>query len=219
MPYHGKTLLGLTGNIACGKSTILRQLAKLGAHTVDADALVHKVQAKGGPAYRPIVSEFGSEIVAEGGELDRQALGQIVFASPRKLRRLEEIVHPIVRKEIDREIANAEEAVVVLDAIKLFEAGWADKCDEVWVVTCPREAQITRLMEKRGFSREDAEMRVDAQSPQSDKAERAGVVIENSGTPAALRAQVAAAWRDFHALHDEGAQAMPGAGSPASEPG
>jgi dephospho-CoA kinase len=164
------------------------------------------------------VSEFGPGIVAEGGELDRRALGQLVFANARKLRRLEEIVHPIVRKEIDRAIAEAEEPVVVLDAIKLFEAGWADKCDEVWVVTCPREAQIARLMKKRGFSREDAEMRVDAQSPQAEKAERAAVVIENSGSPADLRAQVAAAWRDFHALHDESAPEDTGAASSTPEP-
>ena len=217
MPYHGKILLGLTGNIACGKSTILKQLGKLGAHTVDADALVHRVQARGGPAYWPVVSEFGPGIVAEGGEIDRRALGQLVFANAKRLRRLEEIVHPIVRKEIDRDIAEAEEAVVVLDAIKLFESGWADRCDEVWVVTCPREAQIERLMEKRGFSREDAEMRIDAQTPQAEKAERASVVIENSGTPASLRAQVEAAWRDFHALH-RGEQAVTEPAAPASEP-
>ena len=202
MPYHGKILLGLTGNIACGKSTILRQLEELGAHVIDADAHVHRVQLKGGPAYWPIVSEFGSGILAEGGEIDRRALGQIVFARPARLRKLEQIVHPIVRKEIDRDIADASEDVVVLDAIKLFESGWADSCDEVWVVTCPREAQIERLMETRGFSREDAEMRIDAQGPQSEKAERAAVVIENSGSLADLKAQVAAAWRDFHALHE-----------------
>jgi dephospho-CoA kinase len=202
MPYHGKVLLGLTGNIACGKSTILRQLEELGAHTIDADAHVHKVQLKGGPAYWPIVSEFGPGILAQGGEIDRRALGQIVFAKPARLRRLEQIVHPIVRKEIDHDIAEAAEDVVVLDAIKLFESGWADRCDEVWAVTCPREAQIERLMETRGFSREDAEMRIDAQGPQSEKAERASVVIENSGSLADLKAQVTAAWRDFHALHD-----------------
>jgi dephospho-CoA kinase len=214
MPYLGKILLGLTGNIACGKSTILKQLGKLGAHTVDADEHVHKVQLKGGPAYRPIVSEFGRGILAENGEIDRKALGQIVFSAPARLRRLEEIVHPIVRKEIERDIAGAGEPVVVVDAIKLFESGWADRCDEVWVVTCPRPAQIERLMKTRGLTREEAEMRIDAQSPQAEKAERASVVIENSGSLASLRAQVQAAWRDFHALHESehhGPAGSPGA--------
>jgi dephospho-CoA kinase len=218
MPYHGKILLGLTGNIACGKSTILKQLARLGAHTIDADEHVHRAQRKGGAAYWPVVSEFGPGILAPDGEIDRWALGQMVFADPKKLRRLEEIVHPIVRKEIERDMAEADEDVVVLDAVKLFESGWAEMCDEVWVVTCPRDAQIERLMRTRGLSREDAELRIDAQSPQAEKAERASVVIENSGSPADLQAQVAAAWRDFHALHEsESEQTGTDSASPGAE--
>ena len=197
MPYHGKALLGLTGNIACGKSTVLRQLHDLGAHVIDADALIHVILRKGGPAYWPVVSEFGPAILDASGEIERRALGRIVFADPARLRTLEQIEHPIVRRVIDEEIADAQELVVVLDAIKLIESGWADKCDEVWVVTCTRDQQLERLMQTRGYSREEAEGRIDAQAPQEEKVARADVVIDNSGTLEETRARVMQAWEDF----------------------
>ncbi len=199
MPYHGKALLGLTGNIACGKSTVLRQLRELGAHTIDADQLIHIILKKGGPAYWPVISEFGPSIVDASGEIDRRALGRIVFADPERLRTLEQIEHPIVRRVIDDEIADAPEPVVVIDAIKLIESGWADKCDAVWVVTCTREQQLERLMRTRGYSQEEAEMRIDAQAPQEEKLARATVVIYNSGTIEETRGQVQAAWEAFAA--------------------
>lgn len=194
MPYHNKTLIGLTGNIACGKSTVLRQLASLGAHTIDADSLIHTILRKGGAAYAPVVAEFGEGILGEDGEIDRRALGRIVFSDAAKLRRLEEIEHPIVRRIIEKQIQQASEQIVVLDAIKLIESGWADRCDAVWVVTSPREQQIERLMRTRGYSQQEAEMRVEAQSPQSVKVARADVVIDNSGTLYATRNQVLASW-------------------------
>ena len=197
MPYHGKALLGLTGNIACGKSTVLRQLRVLGAHTIDADALIHDILRKDGPAYRPVVQEFGPGILDATGEIDRRALGRIVFADPERLRTLEQIEHPIVRRIIDDEIAGAAEPVVVLDAIKLIESGWDDKCDAVWVVTCTREQQLERLMSTRGYSHEEAEGRIDAQPPQEEKIARADVVIYNSGTFEQTRDQVTAAWEAF----------------------
>ena len=194
MPYQNKTLIGLTGNIACGKSTVLRQLARLGAHTIDADKLIHDILRKGGHAYEPVVAEFGEGILGRDGEIDRRALGKIVFSDPTKLRRLEEIEHPIVRRIIEDEIRSATESVVVLDAIKLIELGWADKCDAVWVVTSRRAQQIERLMRTRGYSREEAEMRVDAQSPQEEKVARADVVIDNAGSLDETRRQVRDAW-------------------------
>jgi dephospho-CoA kinase len=197
MPYHGKTLIGLTGNIACGKSTVLRQLQKLGAHVIDADELIHPILRRGGSAYEPVLAEFGPEILGEDGEIDRRALGRIVFSDAQKLRRLEEIEHPIVRRVIHEEIARAEEPVVVLDAIKLIESGWADRCDSVWVVTCRRDQQIERLIRTRGYSAEEAEMRVSAQAPQEAKVARAGVVIDNSGALEQTRRQVLRAWRDL----------------------
>jgi dephospho-CoA kinase len=195
MPYKGKTLIGLTGNIACGKSTVLRQLERLGAYTIDADRLIHDILRKGGAAYEPVVAEFGESILGEDEEIDRRALGRIVFADPAKLRRLEEIEHPIVRRVIEARIEVVQQPVVALDAIKLVESGWTDRCDAIWVVTCRCEQQIERLMRTRGYSQEEAVMRVDAQSPQSEKVARADVVIDNSGTLDSTRNQVNKAWR------------------------
>ena len=195
MPYNGKTLIGLTGNIACGKSTVLRQLQALGAYTIDADMLIHDILRKDGAAYAPVVAEFGDGILGEDGEIDRRALGRIVFSDPARLRRLEEIEHPIVRRIIEERIREAQQPVVVLDAIKLIESGWADRCDKVWVVTCRREQQIERLIRTRGYSEQEAAMRVDAQSPQEDKVARADIVIDNSGKMNDTRSQVLRAWR------------------------
>jgi dephospho-CoA kinase len=203
VPYHGKLLLGLTGNIACGKSTVLQRLSELGAHTIDADAAIHTILKRDGLAYKPVVAEFGKSILQPDGEIDRRALGKIVFSDPQKLRRLEEIEHPIVRRYIDDLIKDAQGPVVALDAIKLKEAGWADKCDAVWVVTCTRPQQLERLTQTRGYSREEAEMRIDAQSPQQAKVASADTVIDNSGTLARTHHQIDAAWYAFlHAHHN-----------------
>jgi len=194
MPYRNKFLLGLTGNIACGKSTVLRQLHELGAFVIDADALIHDILRKDGLAYPQVVSEFGTRILRDDGEIDRRALGDIVFSDPERLKRIEEIEHPIVRRVIDEQISEAPGPVVVLDAIKLIESGWADKCNAVWVVTCRRDQQVERLVSTRGYSEQEAEMRIGAQSPQEAKVARATTVIDNSGTLAQTREQVAAAW-------------------------
>ena len=195
MSYHDKTLIGLTGNIACGKTTVTRQLQSLGAYVIDADSFIHEILRKGGPAYRPVLEEFGEGILAPDGEIDRRALGNIVFSDPDKLRRLEEIEHPIVRQIIDERIKSAPQPVVVLDAIKLIESGWAARCDSIWVVTCRREQQIERLMKTRNYSQAEAETRVDAQSPQDLKVRSANVVIDNSGSLQDTRRQVLDAWQ------------------------
>ncbi len=189
-----KFLIGLTGNIACGKSTVVRRLRELGAHTIDADALIHVILRRGGAAFEPVVEEFGEGILGPDGEIDRRALGRIVFSDPERLKRLEEIEHPIVRRMIEDEIRTSPEEVVVVDAIKLFESGWAAGSDVVWVVTCTREQQIERLVRTRGYSREEAVMRIDAQSPQEEKVARADVVIDNSGPLEETFRQVDEAW-------------------------
>ncbi|MEA2575828.1 MAG: dephospho-CoA kinase [Chloroflexia bacterium] len=189
-----KTLIGLTGNIACGKSTVVRRLRELGAHTIDADALIHVILRRGGAAFEPVVEEFGEGILGHDGEIDRRALGRIVFSDPARLKRLEEIEHPIVRRMIEEEIRTADEQVVVVDAIKLFESGWAARADVVWVVTCEREQQIERLVSTRGYSREEVVMRIDAQSPQDEKVTKADVVIDNSGPLEETLRQVDEAW-------------------------
>lgn len=198
-------LVGLTGNIACGKSSVVRRLRELGAHTIDADALIHVILRRGGAAFEPVVEEFGEGIVRADGEIDRRALGRIVFSDPARLRRLEEIEHPVVRRMIEEEIRTAGEPVVVVDAIKLFESGWAARSDVVWVVTCGREQQVERLVSTRGYSREEAVMRVDAQSPQEEKVRRADVVIDNSGTLEETYRQVDEAWGKLVAGLDGGA--------------
>jgi len=189
MPYR----IGLTGNIACGKSTVGRLLVERGAEYIDADTLVHVLMEPGTPEHVRIAERFGPGVVAADGRIDRPKLGGIVFADPAALHDLEAILHPGVRAEIRRRMRAATAVVVVVDAIKLLESGLAREMDAVWVVTCPRTEQIRRLVADRGLTVEQAELRIDAQSPQKEKARQATVVIDNGGTPAHVKQQVAAA--------------------------
>ncbi len=195
-------LIGLTGGIACGKSTVLAMLAALGARTIDADRLTHRLQRPGTPVYQQIVAAFGPDILLEpGGPIDRRKLGALVFSDETKLRQLEQIVHPAVRAEIRSFLAQVaatagdRRQVAVIDAIKLIESGLAAECDQVWVVICPEAQQVARLMETRGMSEAEARQRIAAQPPQESRLPHATVVIDNSGTQAATRAQVDAAWQ------------------------
>jgi dephospho-CoA kinase len=208
MPYKHLYLLGLTGNIACGKSTVVAMLRELGAHVIDADAVTHELQRPGQPVYRQIVAAFGERILAApGGPIDRAALGAIVFSDPAELRRLEQIVHPAVRAHLwawlddvaGQVAARAGEQgtarhVAVIDAIKLLEAGWKAHSDATWVVTCPPEQQLARLTTARGMSEAEARRRIAAQPPQAEKVALADVVIDNGGTLESTRRQVEAAW-------------------------
>jgi dephospho-CoA kinase len=192
-------LIGLTGNIACGKSAVVEMLRKHGAFVIDADKVVHKLMEPGGTIYAPVVEHFGRDILAETDEaqppIDRRKLGAIVFADPLQLRRLEEISHPRVRIETLRLIASAEAKVIVIDAIKLLENGLDKAADAVWVVICPPEIQLQRLMGRNSFSREEAELRIAAQPPQAEKVARANVVIDNGGTLAETERQVDDHWQ------------------------
>lgn len=218
MPFNGVYLIGLTGNIACGKSTVLGHLANLGAEVIDADRVTHELQQPGQPVYRAIVESFGQQILVEpGGRIDRARLGAIVFSDPQALRRLEQIVHPAVHQrmhqwlaEVARRAAERRQQlptpeggealpVAVIDAIKLLEAGWKPLCDAIWVVVCPPEQQLERLMRTRGMSEEQARQRIAAQPPQREKVAQADVVIDNSTSLDALQQQVEAAWRALHA--------------------
>jgi dephospho-CoA kinase len=189
-----KYLIGLTGNIGTGKSTVARMLADLGATVIDADALVHDLQRKGTPIYDAIVAEFGPGILHTDGEIDRPALGAIVFDEPSRLRALEAIVHPAVAVESARRISEAATAVVVYEAIKLIEAGRHAMCDAIWVVSAPREVQVERLMRDRGMSESEARRRIDAQPPPEEKLKHATVVIDNGRSLEATRAQVERAY-------------------------
>jgi dephospho-CoA kinase len=192
-------LIGLTGGIACGKSTVLAMLRERGAQTIDADRVTHELQQPGEPVYAQIVAAFGEGILVEpGGPIDRKQLGGIVFSSPADLRRLELIVHPAVHAHILawlESTAAAGARVAVIDAVKLLEAGWKSVCDSVWVVTCPAEQQIERLVSTRGMSEAEARTRIAAQPPQESRVARADVVIDNGGALDETARQVEAAWR------------------------
>jgi len=189
-----KYLIGLTGNIATGKSVVLRMLQRLGARAIDADALVHQLMAKRTPVWQAILDEFGEGILGPEGEIDREKLGAIVFADAEALNRLEAIIHPAVTARVDELIRQATEAVVVVEAIKLIEAGWHRTCDALWVVTCSKEQQLERLMRARKLSRDEALLRIEAQPPQEDKVALADVVIDNSGSLKETREQVEREW-------------------------
>ena len=188
-------VIGLTGNIATGKSTVAKMLEELGATVIDADALVHNLQRQGTPVYDDIVAAFGPDILDQAGEIDRKALGAIVFADPAQLRRLESIVHPAVLIESMRRIMAAATPVAVYEAIKLIEAGRAEMCDALWVVTARPDVQIHRLMRDRHLSEAEARQRIAAQPPQSEKIRRATIIIDNSGSLEETRRQVTAAFR------------------------
>jgi dephospho-CoA kinase len=175
-----KIVIGLTGNIATGKSLVMRMLQELGVTTIDADKLVHETMAPGGSAYQPIVEEFGKFVVDSQGQISRDRLGRIAFAVPEAMARLEAITHPAVRQETLARIKNAQTPVVVVEAIKLFESGLAAQCQSTWVVTAPFEVQLRRLVERRKMSPEHAQQRIKAQSSQEEKAAKADVVIDNS---------------------------------------
>jgi dephospho-CoA kinase len=187
-------LVGLTGNIATGKTCVARILADLGAHVIDADQVAHEVMQPGEPAYRAVIRDFGHEIMAGDGTIDRPKLGEIVFRDPAALRRLEQAVHPEVIAEVKQRITQAPAKVVVIEAIKLLESGMHRDCDAVWVVTAPRGLQIARLMATRDMTREKAVLRIEAQPSQEEKTAVADVIIVNDGDLDALRDQVEVAW-------------------------
>ena len=190
-----RRVIGLTGNIATGKSAVMRLAADHGALTIDADRVVHDL-LDGDAAIQAVVAEaFGPEVRRADGRIDRAALGRLVFGNPAALRRLEGLLHPAARAEIARRVAAAEAPVVMIEAIKLLEGPLAAVCDQVWVTTCARATQLERLRVCRGLDEAAAVARVDAQSPQEDKIARADVVIYTDGPLSATEEQFAAAWR------------------------
>lgn len=192
-----KYVLGVTGNIATGKSTVLGMLADLGAHPIDADLVYRELVEPGSPLLERLVERFGGEILNKDGSLDRSALGAIVFSDPHALRRLDRLTHPAVIDEIDRRVAAIPDGVVVIDAVKLIESGHADHCDEVWVVIAGTDVQMTRLRSRTILNEVEARRRIDAQTPVGPKLARADRVIDNSGTLDFTMAQVNAGWRDI----------------------
>lgn len=216
-PFENKYVIGLTGNIAVGKSVVRQILQHLGAYTIDADGLTHQAMAPGAPAYQPIVEMFGKFILDSEGRINRATLGAIAFAVPDALVKLEQIIHPFVGQAVVALGNRAQQRVIVVEAIKLLESDLAKLVDTVWVVDANPETQIKRLMEKRKLSLDDARRRVAAQSPQSEKVARAKVVIKNDGSIEETWKQVQAIWNGTVAPVAGTAPTMP-ASSPRITP-
>jgi dephospho-CoA kinase len=191
--------IGLTGPIGCGKSTVAKWLAARGATVIDADVVAREVTAPGSAGHEAILDRFGAAVRAPDGTLDRGALARIVFADPDALRRLEAIVHPLVRPRILAaidEATNAHAPAVVVEAIKLVDGGLAELCDEVWFVDCAPEVQRQRLI-GRGVRCDDADRRIAAQEGLRDRVRDrvTAVDVDTSGSRAETERQVDALWR------------------------
>jgi dephospho-CoA kinase len=193
--WPGKYVIGLTGNIATGKSVVRKMLEHLGAYGIDADALSHRAIAKDAPGYQAVIDAFGSWILTPEGQIDRTRLGKIVFSDSEALEELEAIIHPLVRQAIDLLIRRASHKVIVLEAIKLLEGPLREACDNIWVTTTPMETQLRRLRLKRGLSADVARQRIAAQPPQTEKISAADVVIKNGGSFEETWKQVLAGWK------------------------
>lgn len=191
-------VIGLTGGIASGKSTVAAMFAALGAPVIDADQVARDVVEPGQPALAEIVAAFGAEMVDAGGRLDRKRLGAVVFGDPERRRALNAIVHPRIGAETTRRIAEARARGVeelIYEAALLVENGIHRGLDGLVVVAVPTEVQLARLMARDGLDERDARRRLDAQAPLAEKVAAADWVIDNAGTREGTRAQVDAVWR------------------------
>jgi dephospho-CoA kinase len=190
-------VIGLTGGIASGKSTISEALAAHGAVIIDADKVGHEAYQTGTDTWTALVDHFGEQILTESKEIDRRKLGAIVFADPAQRVALQDIVWPrmkdMMRSRLEQLRAEGA-AVVVIEAAVLIEAGWTDIVDDVWVVQVSEPVAIARLMARNGFAEADALSRIRAQLTNSERAGHAQLVIDNDGTVDDARAEVDAAW-------------------------
>jgi dephospho-CoA kinase len=194
-------VVGLTGGIGSGKSTVAAMLAELGARVIDADRIGHEIYRPGSDGFRRVVEAFGPGVVAPDGLIDRHKLGALVFATSAARARLNAIVHPLIADEVRRRIAAARAegfaGPIVVEAAVLIEAGWRPLVERLWVVSAERETAIGRVMAARGLSREEVERRLDVQVAESEGRRVADLVLDNNGTPAALRAQVEQGWHSL----------------------
>ncbi len=198
--WPDKLIIGLTGNIATGKSAIMKMAAERSALTLDADLLVHEIMDSDSEAQKTIVNSFGPQVKNPAGGLDRKMIADIVFNDPVALLRLESIIHPRVRERLWQRLEASRDTIVFIEAIKLFEGGLSEECDQVWVTHCPSEMQIERLMTYRHMDRQTAKMRVNAQAPQELKISKADVLIDTSGSIENTRSQFLVAWNNLAKL-------------------
>lgn len=186
-------VLGLTGGIATGKSTVSEMLKKEQIPVIDADILAREAVAKGKPAYKRVIEAFGNEILSENGELNREKLGAIVFADEQKRQVLNQIIHPEVRKEMIKQrdaLIQSGSKLVVLDIPLLFESGLEHFVDFILVVAAKDEIQLDRLMKRNQLSEDEAVNRINAQLPLDVKKRKADAVIDNSGDKSETKAQL-----------------------------
>ena len=193
-------IIGLTGGIACGKSTVSKALRALGACIIDADAIAHELSQPNQALFNAYVQRFGMAIVPAGGTLDRAAIARLIFTDPTMRAEVEQISHPLIRRAVEERLRMAEKEqkrAAVLDVPLLFEAGWDALADEVWVVALPPEEQLTRLLARdKTMSEGEARARIAAQMPLAEKCARADVVIDNSGTKEETRDYVGKLWEE-----------------------
>jgi dephospho-CoA kinase len=190
-------VIGLTGGMGSGKSTVSQLLAEFGAVIVDADKVGHEAYQPNTKTWRDLVAAFGRQIVAQDGSIDRKKLGAIVFGSPEQLEHLNHIVHPRMfemMKERIEQYRQQSVKVVVLDAAILFEANWTPLVDEIWVVIASESLVITRAKARTGLPEEQIRSRLNSQMPVEEKVKKANVVIQNDGTFEDLQVQVRKLW-------------------------
>lgn len=190
-------IIGLTGGIGSGKSTVSRFLAELGAVVLDADKAGHETFQPDTEAWREVVAAFGQEILSPDGEIDRKKLGEIVFGHPESLLRLNQIMHPRMYEMMKARIEEYRRqgvAVVVLEAALLIEASWASLVDEVWITVASEARILKRLKEQRGLAEEQTLARIRSQLPSEERIKHADVVINNDGDLDAVKAKVKELW-------------------------
>lgn len=193
-------VIGLTGGIASGKSTVTKFFRDRQVPVIDADILGHKTYEPGTDTFEAVVETFGREIVAGDGTIDRRALGGKVFGKPEELKRLTDVVWPGIRRLAGEQLSELETAgnnLAVLEAAVLLEAGWEDLVDEIWVVTVEPEIAVERLRERNNMDAAAARARIDSQLSNAERVARADVVIENNGTLDQLEERVEQAWSEL----------------------
>jgi dephospho-CoA kinase len=198
-------IIGLTGGIATGKSTAAEYLKKKGAKIIDADQISHKITQKGEKGWMLVVNEFGKNILREDGEFDREKLGEIVFSDTAKRKKLEALLHPLIIYEMKEEAHEYLESgqIVVFMAPLLYETGLNRFCDQVWVISASKEAQIKRLEKRNNFDQDDALKRIDSQLSIEEKKKKADVVIENNSTIKKLKEKLDIQWSKVLKGEDE----------------
>lgn len=193
-------VIGLTGGIASGKSTVTAFFRNHDVPVIDADLLGHRTYEPGTDTFAAVISTFGKDLVAADGTIDRRVLGGKVFGKPEELKRLTDIVWPGIRRLASEELAEFETAgnsLAVLEAAVLFEAGWEDLCDEIWVVVVEPDLAVERLASRNGLDPEAARARINSQLSNAERLSRAGIVIENNSTLDALNGRIEEAWSEL----------------------